>query len=299
MSGSNVLPTANGASRLIQKPTLARTGEHALSASLIEILQLGLLHPVFQPIVDLRTGALIGYEGLIRGPQGSPLHAPLHLFEVARQCDLGLQLESRCIEIILKKFVALNLPGRIFLNISPDFLSDAGFAYREKLAQLEQIGLPPRRIILELTENQATCDYAQMRDVLSQCRDLGFQIAIDDLGEGFSSLRLWSEILPEYVKIDMHFIQGINRDPVKLQFVQSIQQIAIKAGLSQSPKASRPRKNCACCRNWGSTGARAPILPGLMRNRHRRLPANWPRESATILPCQAQETSADSTCRPR
>ncbi|WP_241687879.1 GGDEF domain-containing protein [Janthinobacterium sp. 17J80-10] len=185
---------------------------------------------MFQPIVDMRNGALIGYEGLIRGPQGSPLHSPFHLFSVARRCGLGLQLESLCSEIILKKFVELALPGRIFLNISPDFLSKAGFAYREKLAQLEQIGLAPRRIILELTENQATYDYEQMRDVLKQCRDLGFQIAIDDLGEGFSSLRLWSEILPDYVKIDMHFIQGIDRDPVKLQFVQSIQQIATKSG---------------------------------------------------------------------
>jgi diguanylate cyclase (GGDEF)-like protein len=61
-------------------------------------------------------------------------------------------------------------------------------------------------------------------------RDMGFQIAIDDLGEGFSSLRLWSELRPEYVKIDMHFIQGIDLDPVKLQFVRSIQEIAQKSG---------------------------------------------------------------------
>ena len=55
---------------------------------------------------------------------------------------------------------------------------------------------------------------------------MGFEIAIDDLGEGFSSLRLWSELKPEYVKIDMHFIQGIDHDPVKAQFVRSIQSIA-------------------------------------------------------------------------
>jgi diguanylate cyclase (GGDEF)-like protein len=61
-------------------------------------------------------------------------------------------------------------------------------------------------------------------------RGMGFQIAIDDLGEGFSSLRLWSELRPEYVKIDMHFVQGINHDPVKLQFVRSIQEIAKESG---------------------------------------------------------------------
>jgi diguanylate cyclase (GGDEF)-like protein len=59
---------------------------------------------------------------------------------------------------------------------------------------------------------------------------MGFQIAIDDLGEGFSSLRLWSELRPDFVKIDRHFIQGINQDPVKLQFVRSIQEIAQNTG---------------------------------------------------------------------
>lgn len=199
-------------------------------ALLEEILEHSLLYPVFQPIVDLRNGALIGYEGLIRGPQDTALHSPVLLFKLARLCGRGLQLEHRCSEVILKKFVELALPGRIFLNISPECLCKAGLEKSERLASLQQIGLAPQRIILELTENQATCDYEAMREVLRQCRALGFQIAIDDLGEGFSSLRLWSEIKPEYVKIDMHFIQGIDRDPVKLQFVQSIQQIAAKSG---------------------------------------------------------------------
>lgn len=195
-----------------------------------EVLQHGLLTPVFQPIVDMGSGALIGYEGLIRGPEGSALHSPLQLFGLARHCGLGAQLEARCSEIILKKFVDLALPGRIFLNVSPEILVKAGLTFADKLAQLKQIGLAPQRIILELTENQAIVDYAEMREILRHCRHLGFQIAIDDLGEGFSSLRLWSEIRPDYVKIDMHFIQGIDRDPVKLQFVQSIQQIARKSG---------------------------------------------------------------------
>jgi diguanylate cyclase (GGDEF)-like protein len=59
---------------------------------------------------------------------------------------------------------------------------------------------------------------------------MGFKIAIDDLGEGFSSLRLWSELRPEYIKVDMHFVQGVDRDPVKLQFLKSIQQIAESCG---------------------------------------------------------------------
>lgn len=204
--------------------------DESLSASLQEMLRCGLLTPVFQPIVDMNSGVLIGYEGLIRGPDNSALHSPLQLFELAQECGLSRQLETYCREVILSRFAELGLPGKVFLNISPESLAAAETEYAQQLEKLQRIGLSPQQIILEITENQAIHDYRHMRDVMQRCRTLGFQIAIDDLGEGFSSLRLWSELRPEYVKIDMHFIQGIDRDPMKLQFVQSIQQIARKSG---------------------------------------------------------------------
>jgi len=69
-----------------------------------------------------------------------------------------------------------------------------------------------------------------MRNAILHFRSMGFQIAIDDLGEGFSSLRLWSELRPEFVKVDMHFVKGINADPLKQQFLRSIQNIAQSSG---------------------------------------------------------------------
>jgi diguanylate cyclase (GGDEF)-like protein len=100
----------------------------------------------------------------------------------------------------------------------------------ETLDYIQQLGISPDRVVIELTESQPTYDYELLRKAVAHYRTMGFEIAIDDLGEGFSSLRLWSELRPAYVKIDMHFIQGINLDKVKLQFVQSIQQIAQATG---------------------------------------------------------------------
>jgi diguanylate cyclase (GGDEF)-like protein len=85
-------------------------------------------------------------------------------------------------------------------------------------------------VVIEITENQPTFDFEAMRSALLHYRGMGFKIAIDDLGEGFSSLRLWSELRPEYIKIDMHFVQGVDRDPIKLQFLKSIQSIAQSCG---------------------------------------------------------------------
>ena len=202
----------------------------SILSSLQEILSKRLLTPIFQPIIAMGTGEIIGYEGLIRGPSDSSLHSPVNLFKAANQCGLSLEIERLCRQVTLQRFIELALPGKLFLNVSPECLTQPNFKSGETLGFLEAIGLSPERVIIELTENQPTYDYSVLREAAFHYRSIGFEIGIDDLGEGFSSLRLWSELRPEYIKIDMHFIQGINRDPVKLQFVRSIQQIADNSG---------------------------------------------------------------------
>lgn len=208
---------------------LTPPGDELLCEHLRDILARRQLSVLLQPIVRMGSGDIIGYEGLIRGPSDSPLHAPLNLFKVARSCGLTLQVEHLCRRVVLERFAQLGLPGKLFLNVSPECLLLRNAPHGETLGLIQEIGIQPERVIIELTENQPTYDYALMRDAVLHYRRMGFEIAIDDLGEGFSSLRLWSELRPDYVKIDMHFIQGINNDPVKLQFVRSIQEIALQS----------------------------------------------------------------------
>lgn len=207
-----------------------RTMDDGMLAHLSEIIERSQLTALFQPIVDLGSGEIAGYEGLIRGPSDSPLHSPQSLFKSAAQHQLGTRLEYLCRRVVLEKFAELDLEGRLFLNVSPESMIHGGVRHSETLQYMKEIGISPTRVIIELTEGQPTYDYDVLRDATMHYRDMGFQIAMDDLGEGFSGLRLWSELRPEFVKIDMHFIQGINHDPVKLQFVRSIQEIAEKSG---------------------------------------------------------------------
>ncbi|KQV82554.1 diguanylate cyclase [Massilia sp. Root351] len=201
-----------------------------LRMQLNDIIERRQLSALLQPIARMQDGEIIAYEGLIRGPSDSPLHSPLNLFKAARACGRTVEVEHLCRRVVLERFAELKLPGKLFLNVSPECLLLQPDGTRgETLQYIHQIGINPDRVIIELTENQPTYDYELMREAVLHYRNMGFQIAIDDLGEGFSSLRLWSELRPEYVKIDMHFIQGINQDPVKLQFVRSIQEIADKS----------------------------------------------------------------------
>lgn len=198
--------------------------------TLQDILNQRTLSALFQPIMDFSSGAFIGFEGLIRGPANSHMHSPANLFGAAKQEGLSLEIEMLSRQIVLETFADQGLPGKLFLNVSPETLTHPSFKNGQTLAYLENLGIDPKRVIIEITENQPTYDFEAMRNALLHYRGMGFQIAMDDLGAGFSSLRLWSELRPEYVKIDMHFVQGVNSDPLKQQFLKSIQQIAKSSG---------------------------------------------------------------------
>jgi EAL domain-containing protein (putative c-di-GMP-specific phosphodiesterase class I)/GGDEF domain-containing protein len=188
------------------------------------------LYPVFQPIVDLQTGVTLGYEGLIRGPVDGPLHAPVSLFAEAARCGRAVALDQCCRRVTMERFAELDLPERLFLNVIPESLLTPGHRPEKTLAYLQQIGLDPGRLIIELTETLPFSSYAALREAIGFYRANGFRIALDDLGEGYSNLRLWSELRPDFVKLDKHFVQNIQRDPFKEQLVRSMVDVARQTG---------------------------------------------------------------------
>ena len=215
-------------------PIQVSSGQSLESNVLLEelrgILDRRALTPHFQPIVDLRIGELYGFEGLIRGPVDSVLHAPLNLLGAAREGGMLPELERSCIEAILGTWAKAPQHHRIFINLSPSALLDAKGRAARGAHLAEQLGLLPENVVIELTESQPTFDYAPLLEAAEYLRSLGFTIALDDLGEGFSSLRLWSELHPEFIKVDKHFVQGVGSDPLKLHFLRSIHELAVRTG---------------------------------------------------------------------
>ncbi len=197
-----------------------------MRSHLEEILARARLITLLQPVLDLVEGRITGYEALSRGPSNSPLHAPQALFRAAGHHGLLVELDWACVRTALTSFARLNLPGRLFVNLSPGSLLDPAFAPDNVMEALAETGLETSRVVFEITEHSSELDYADLRQAASLLRAEGIEVAIDDLGEGFSSLRLWSELKPAFVKIDKHFIADIHQDPHKIQFVRSIRQLA-------------------------------------------------------------------------
>lgn len=180
----------------------------------------------FQPIVDMKNGAIIGYEALVRGPSDSPLHSPGNLFNAAISSNRLTELEMLCRDVNIEYFSRLQLPGKLFLNVSPKALLEKDFPHGFTKKTLAQHNINPDNVVIELTENFPILDVKTIKNALSHYRQEGFHVALDDLGSAYAGLRLWSELKPDFVKFDKYFIQSINRDKHKKQLIQSLQEIA-------------------------------------------------------------------------
>jgi len=184
----------------------------------------------FQAIIDLTSGTTHGYEALIRGPKGTDFQNPERLYAQAEaQACIG-ELDLLCVENHLKRFGHIGLRSRLFINLVPSSLLRRQINAQTLLELCNSFRIKPQQLVLEITENHPAEDYEALNTIAGELREAGFDIAIDDLGSGYSGLRQWSEILPEYVKIDRHFVQGVEQDAHKRQFVHSIVEIARTLG---------------------------------------------------------------------
>ncbi len=199
----------------------------------------------FQPGLDLRNGTIVGHEGLIRGPAGGLHHSPAHFFAEAERLGLSAEAEVASRQVVIRRFAELALPGKLFLHVSPASLTHPDLRNGKTATLIRSVGLTPARVMIELTENQPFFDIEGIMDALRHFRETGFGIAIDDLGAGFSSLKLWLDLLPEIVKIDMHFVQGVYRDSMKYNFLRSVQDIAKQAKRIEGSACFVERRNLA------------------------------------------------------
>lgn len=210
----------------VSKVPAARVAEVDMNKELDTILTRKLLTPLFMPIVNSQERSILGYEALIRGPSSSPLHSPINLFKAAQRCGRLLELELLCRELSMRRFKHLNLEGKLFLNVTPATLLEPDFRSGMTLELMKRIGFDANRVVIEITEQYPIDDYELMKEATSHYRNLGFEVALDDLGAGYSGLRSWSEICPQYVKIDRHFIEGLDSSLIKQEFVLSILEVA-------------------------------------------------------------------------
>lgn len=184
------------------------------------------LKTVFQPIVSLQTGDVIGYEALTRGPQDSKYLNPEILFNDAKIHDLLWNLEILCRSNAIKTFSKHNSDKLLFLNVDPDVLKDEHFIKGFTKDILSEYNISPLSIIFEITEKTSINNYINFNEVINHYKDQGYKIAIDDVGTGYSGLTTIAKTRPYYIKMDMSLITNVTRDNFKKAIIKSFVEFA-------------------------------------------------------------------------
>lgn len=239
----------------------------------------------FQPLVAIDRADIYGFEALTRAPADGPLHSPLVLFEAAARLGRLVELEHLIVRRAMQRFKALGLPGLLFLNVTADTLLGAREHVGMLATELAELGLPTSRVVIELTETRPIEDLAQLDDALQALRERGFRVALDDLGEGFASLRRWMEMRPDFVKIDRHFIDGIAQEPLKQQFVRSIVEMAATSGCEVVAEGLEQEPDLDVLRRLGLTICQGYLFARPSATPRKSLSAQWSgRLAADALP---------------
>lgn len=176
----------------------------------------------FQPIVDMRDLSIFGYEALVRGPDGEPAAGVLRRVTPNNR----FAFDQRCRTCAVELAGRLGLDTRLSINFMPEAVYDPARGLAEMQEAACAAGIPFDRIILEASEEDRRIDPLSFRAIMSEYKRQGFMTAIDDFGDGFASLSFLADFQPDYLKLDMHLIRGIDTDKARQAIVTGIAKVA-------------------------------------------------------------------------
>jgi PAS domain S-box-containing protein len=211
--------TLTGFTGTIRHPANRPTDPRALAATyrqLKDVLTHRDIHMVFQPIIDLRCGGVVGAEALSRFPR-DPAIPPDRWFLDAANVGLGVELELLAVAEAVRE--AGSLPDDVYLsiNVSPATLMTGNLG-----SVLAQGRWQHQRLVIEITEHVKVADYDAICDAVMPLRRAGARLAVDDAGAGFASFQHILRLQPDFIKLDRSFITGLDLDPGKRALVASV-----------------------------------------------------------------------------
>lgn len=207
-----------------------KSDTNELAAAVVQVASARQLRAVFQPIVDLTSGQVLGFEGLIRPTGEAPFPDAGSLFHAAEAVGRTVELDAACFSVVATAAQRVAQDQVLSLNLSPRTVEAHDFSVPALLDQLSRHAIDPRRLILELTEREAVYDLDRLRANLAELQKAGIRIAADDVGAGNSGLQLLSQVRFDIVKIDLLLVQEGAQRASSRAVVRSLRDLARRWG---------------------------------------------------------------------
>lgn len=185
-----------------------------------------------QPVVELLTGDLFGFEALGRSRSGeSPTVLLQRAYEDGRLRDLDRAWRTEAIDTVAKLFPSGYL--RFFLNVDSRILAEPGFEPGFTHDRLRERGLSPSRFVLEISEASPAIELglAHLESLTSFYESQGLHVALDDVGAGWASLRAVISLRPHLLKLDLGVVRGLARDHVRAGLVAAMVDFGRRCGM--------------------------------------------------------------------
>lgn len=195
---------------------------------LLHVIEQRALITYFQPIFTAQTKELFAFECLSRGlDKDGKIIPPVELFESAKLLGLQFALDRLAREKAIENASKAQITKhKVFINFVPTAIYNPKDCLQTTIAALYKYNLKPSNLVFEVIESEFIKDVAHLRGILDFYRTEGFQSALDDFGSGYASLKMLDELSPDYVKIDLHFIRGIDKDDFKQSVIKAIVSLA-------------------------------------------------------------------------
>ncbi|SDS35046.1 EAL domain, c-di-GMP-specific phosphodiesterase class I (or its enzymatically inactive variant) [Friedmanniella luteola] len=186
-------------------PTSYPARPSATAVTIDAVLTEHRLRTVWQPIVALEDRSVVAYEALTRGPAGTELEGPIALFDAARAAGRLGELDRACRSAALTAALEQGLfaPLHLFVNVEPEVLDSAPATELAALAHAN----PRLLVVLEITERALAARPAELLSTVSRVRELGWRVALDDVGANPAALAFMEILRPDVVKLDLRLVQ--------------------------------------------------------------------------------------------
>ncbi len=194
-----------------------------------------LVKTVFQPIISLKDGNVLGHEALSRITGTSLIKDPEMLFSIAGEYSRLWDLELLCRTRAFESAYQLMIPPydkMLFINVNPNIMYDENFIMGFTKDFLMEFNIEPKNVIFEITERNVIVDMGGFLSTISHYRNQNYKIAIDDAGAGYSGLNLISDINPNYIKLDMKLIRNVDKDNLKYALVKGMVELSRESQIS-------------------------------------------------------------------
>jgi diguanylate cyclase (GGDEF)-like protein len=227
-----------------------------LEADLRRAMDMSAFHLAFQPIIDFKKGEFIGFEALLRWPEGWEPQSPATFIPVAEETGLIVPIGAWVLKTACDEAAAWTKPLKIAVNLSP-----LQFSHGDIMAVVDEVlkssGLDPCRLELEVTESLWLQNSETVLHQLAQLRSRGISIALDDFGTGYSSLSYLWKFPFDKVKVDRSFVTQMEIDPKAAAIVDTVValgrtlDLTITAEGVETPEQAKALKDVGCDQGQG------------------------------------------------